>query len=358
MSRNYAQHQHHHHMINNRPPIVVTDNDVLSGRGVNIAHHPGNERFRTLVTTRADESYCSTYSASEKRAVAEEIIRHIQSLDPPGRFLKRDGRGQVSRGLNGPWEELSERECVKKTCQALRDCNRTDRQGYAMGVAPPPDVVVVAETRAASGVSGKQHAASLAAAAAADAAAAASATLKRTREQISVSHNGRLSPSVENAAEWLKKQRREDGQPEGVTVGSDGMLTAPPLPPNPEATHSGLPPHLIYHDPSLYLPPTHHINPAAHAAAAAAAGYTHPDVLAQQQAEAAAAAAANSPEHDRLPHPSEEPPPTLGQHPEEVAAIMANHVVNETAPAPAYTHIDNISPDEVGAPGPLNITEL
>ena len=88
-----------------KPPVVVTENDVLSGRGVNIAAHPGNERFRTLVTTRADTSYCETYSATEKKAVAEEIVRHISSLEPPGRFLKREGRGQVSRGLNGPWEE-------------------------------------------------------------------------------------------------------------------------------------------------------------------------------------------------------------------------------------------------------------
>jgi hypothetical protein len=47
----------------NRPPIVVTDNDVLCGRGVNIAAHAGNERFRTLVTTRADANYCEGYSA-------------------------------------------------------------------------------------------------------------------------------------------------------------------------------------------------------------------------------------------------------------------------------------------------------
>ena len=126
MSR-YPPHQQY-----SKPPIVVTDNDVLSGRGVNIAAHPGNERFRTLVTTRADASYCETYSATEKKAGAEEIVRHISSLDPPGRFLKREGRGQVSRGLNGPWEELSRREAIKKTCQViiltiLLPCTRKSR---------------------------------------------------------------------------------------------------------------------------------------------------------------------------------------------------------------------------------------
>ncbi len=77
--------------------------------------------------------------------MALQIIKHIKDLDPPGRFLKRDGRGQGSRGLNGPWDELTEREAIKKTCQALRDCNRQDRQGYAKGVAAPGDVIKVVQ---------------------------------------------------------------------------------------------------------------------------------------------------------------------------------------------------------------------
>ena len=78
----------------NTPHVIIpTDNDVLCGRGVNIASHPGNERFRTLITTRSDAQYCEIYTATEKRAVAEEIVRHIASLDPPGRFLKREGSG-------------------------------------------------------------------------------------------------------------------------------------------------------------------------------------------------------------------------------------------------------------------------
>ncbi len=129
--------QAHAHPRPGRPLIIVHDHDVLSGRGVHIAQHPGNERFRALVTTRADNNYCTLYSLSEKRAVAEDIIRHIKALDPPGRFLRRDGRCHSSRGLNGPWEELSDREAVKKTCQALRECNRSDRTGYAAAEEPP-----------------------------------------------------------------------------------------------------------------------------------------------------------------------------------------------------------------------------
>lgn len=140
------------------PPIVPTPHDVLSGRGVNIAQHPGNERFRALVNSRYDSNYCSQYSTTEKRAVAREIIGHIQALNPPGRFLKRLGRAKNSRGLEGPWEELSEQDAIKKTCQALRDCNRQDRTGYASSVAVPEDVRYSHHVRSSTGLSNKQQA--------------------------------------------------------------------------------------------------------------------------------------------------------------------------------------------------------
>lgn len=177
------------------PPIIVTDNDVLCGRGVNIAAHPGNERFRTLVTTRADASYCDTYSATEKKAVAEELVRYINNLDPPGRFLKREGRGQVTRGLNGPWEELSHRDAVKKAVQALRDCNRHDRATYAQGVTAPEDVQAIANERATSGLTGREHASK-----------AAGFILEETQKQLrdAMSAAGIEEDQIE---EQLKRQR-------------------------------------------------------------------------------------------------------------------------------------------------------
>jgi hypothetical protein len=183
-----------------RTHIVVHEHDVLSGRGVNIAQHPGNERFRALVQSRYDENYCQHYTVTEKRAVAEDIIAHIRSLDPPGRFLKRSGRSGGSRGLAGPWEELAPREVVRKTCQALRDCNRNDRTGYAAAVAVPEDVRMSAEQRQQLGLTNKQFAEHIA------------AVTKQQEEEMSVLDsitNRALSPSIENAAEWLKKQRTD-----------------------------------------------------------------------------------------------------------------------------------------------------
>ena len=118
-----------------------------------------NERFRALVQTRYDDNYCTAYTTSEKRAVADEILNHIKALNPPGRFLRRTGRAPTSRGLNGPWEELSDREAIKKTCQALRDCNRSDRTGYAAQVQMPDDVRRHAEHRSSTGLTNKQQAA-------------------------------------------------------------------------------------------------------------------------------------------------------------------------------------------------------
>lgn len=167
--------------------LQAQDHDVLCGRGVNISHHPGNERFRTLITNYQDASYCTNYSASEKKAVALEIIHHIHNLKPPGRFLKRDVRGssrQGPRGRDGDWVELTEREAIKKTCQALRDCNRHDRHGYATGLNKPSDVVQQAQDVAETGLSNKERASNAAAKNAIAAAAAAHASLKRTREHL------------------------------------------------------------------------------------------------------------------------------------------------------------------------------
>ena len=144
--------------------VIVSAHDVLSGRGINIAQHAGNERFRALVNSRYDVNYCRSYSLGEKRAVAEDIIAHITALDPPGRFLKRAGRSKKPvKGLEGPWEELTKEEAIKKTCQALRDCNRHDREGYAAAVSVPEDVQYFTQLRTETGLTKQELAQQVAA---------------------------------------------------------------------------------------------------------------------------------------------------------------------------------------------------
>lgn len=77
---------------------------------------------------------------TEKRALATEIVSHIRSLDPPGRFLKRVNRAPKPqkdesgdwilppRGLDGTWEELNDEKAIHKACQVMRDIDRPDRK--------------------------------------------------------------------------------------------------------------------------------------------------------------------------------------------------------------------------------------
>jgi len=153
--------------------IVVHDHDILSGRGVGISQHPGNERFRTLISSSyRDKSYCTSYSRREKMALANEIIAHIENLNPPGRFVKRrsDNRN------NGSWSTLSKKEVVKKTIQALRDCNRSDRSEYAVRVLTPRDVVVKAKELSDASLTVKQRA---------NAAVNTVSTMKNTKSVVS-----------------------------------------------------------------------------------------------------------------------------------------------------------------------------
>lgn len=302
----------HHHQQLNRPPIVVHDHDVLSGRGVNIAQHPGNQRYRTLISTRKDADYCEKYTTTEKRAVAEEIIKHIHSLDPPGRFLKREGGGRSNRGLSGPWDVLNHDACVKKVCQALRDCNRQDRSGYADGVPKPTDVVVAHEKRKQSGLTPKQQAAAAAGAVAAHMAALDDARFGTIgglggmhagmpptgpdADQLAAAaamNCGRVSPTMAEAAHTLyaKRQRTDDGH-----------VPVQPVP------------HDAYH---------HHAAAAAAAAAAAPVPvdhthvhvYPHPHTGAGVNGEAAAAAAASWANHGQgdvpVPAPAHAYPPPI-----------------------------------------------
>ena len=258
----------YHHPNHGRQFIIVHDHDVLSGRGVNIAQHPGNERFRALVQTRHDADYCASYTTTEKRAVAQEIVIFIHALEPPGRFLKRLGKANTARGLKGPWELLSQREAIKKTCQALRDCNRQDRTGYAAQVAVPDDVRQHQEIRSMAGLTNKEYAeervhvarqeeeaanmepyavsvvlshgtvlsssdADVAETATAAAVANPSTSYHSNNNKRSRDDFGAVTPSLEHAAEWLlKKQPKQAPQDEFHTP-------APQTTPTTVATSGG-----------------------------------------------------------------------------------------------------------------------
>ena len=101
---------------------VPTSNDVLGGRGLTISQHPGNKVLRKLVARFKSSEYCKGCSSLQKKSIAEKIYHDITTLG--ARYLTKDDQGQY-------WIVATKKEFIKKICQALRDCNRIDRSGYA-----------------------------------------------------------------------------------------------------------------------------------------------------------------------------------------------------------------------------------
>jgi hypothetical protein len=63
--------------------IVVTDNDVLLGRGGRNSQHPGNEKLRLMAI-----KYSSFYRAAlkkEKPAISLLLVYLVQTTKPNGR---------------------------------------------------------------------------------------------------------------------------------------------------------------------------------------------------------------------------------------------------------------------------------
>ena len=100
---------------------IVTDLDVISGRGSGIQNHIGNINYRAIVSSRRRE-YTSV-KKFQKIRISKEIVATIR--DGGGRFLDFDKCTQL-------YYDIGDMHAVAKTSQALRDTKKT-RQ-----VVPPP----------------------------------------------------------------------------------------------------------------------------------------------------------------------------------------------------------------------------
>ena len=69
-----------------------TDFDVLFGRGGLTNAHPGNKRFRDVISLHRPD-YIRAIKM-DKPAVARKIVRSIRQGTPPGRFLKKNDDGK------------------------------------------------------------------------------------------------------------------------------------------------------------------------------------------------------------------------------------------------------------------------
>lgn len=93
----------------------ICDADVLCGRGKTSFNHPGNKRFRDLITSSIPE-----YNKSDSRLAKSLVVHRICETikDSGGRFLK-------AAGGSGKWQKLDDRACREKVGHAIRDAATT-----------------------------------------------------------------------------------------------------------------------------------------------------------------------------------------------------------------------------------------
>ena len=106
--------------INNTPSIkdglqdggsVITDMDILNGRGPKANNHPGNKLFRALINRHKEQYQCPPPNM-QKRDIVWNIFKNILS-EQQGRFLKYIPR-------TGSWVQLTKKESMLKISSAFR----------------------------------------------------------------------------------------------------------------------------------------------------------------------------------------------------------------------------------------------
>jgi hypothetical protein len=98
--------------------ILVTENDILCGRGGLTNHHKGNKRFRDIVALHRPDYVRA--AKVHKPNVARMIVKAIRNSDPPGRFLKKDSK-------TTKWYDIGDKRAAEKASQALREKSLEER---------------------------------------------------------------------------------------------------------------------------------------------------------------------------------------------------------------------------------------
>lgn len=100
--------------------IIPRDHDILLGRGGKNNGFAGNEQLRIMARAMRDRYMVS--SKKEKSAIARDLVKQVQDLSPPGRFLKREN-------VTAAWEEVDLASGKEKASQCLRDAVTTFKAG-------------------------------------------------------------------------------------------------------------------------------------------------------------------------------------------------------------------------------------
>ena len=128
-------------ILDSNGSILVTENDILCGRGGLTNHHKGNKRFRDIVALHRPD-YVRAPKV-HKPAVARLIVRAIRNSDPPGRFLKKDYK-------SNKFYDIGDKRATEKASQALREKTQDERSQ----LRPDSSEMPLADKRVLDGTAG------------------------------------------------------------------------------------------------------------------------------------------------------------------------------------------------------------
>jgi hypothetical protein len=114
-------------------PVEPHKNDILMGRGGKNNQHIGNETLRSMARLEAENYRLA--SKKGKSLISRELVLKVRSLDPPGRFLKKNSD-------TGLFEDVGDEVAREKASQVLRDAVANTwsppqkESGYTSGSIP------------------------------------------------------------------------------------------------------------------------------------------------------------------------------------------------------------------------------
>jgi hypothetical protein len=94
--------------------FVLSDNDVICGRGSRCFNHAGNQRFRKMVDSFLQKYSNPNATKLDKSNTIQEVVSLIRSGSQKGGFVKLDL-------ISGRYFEVSDFLAREKTSQAFRD---------------------------------------------------------------------------------------------------------------------------------------------------------------------------------------------------------------------------------------------
>lgn len=95
------------------------ENDCLIGRGGGTNNHPGNKKYRELISKYKPMYHAA--SRTDKPVIANQVLQVWKNQSPPGRFLKQDQIGLF-------WFEVDDGKARSKTSQSLRELGKDEKQ--------------------------------------------------------------------------------------------------------------------------------------------------------------------------------------------------------------------------------------